>query len=519
MKSSRIENSLKNVSSGIVVYMVNIIFQFVNRLLFLKFLDVEYLGINGLFSNVLSMLNIAELGIAGAMVYALYKPLKDNNTEEIKSILLLYKKLYRAVGSFVLIAGIITTQFLHIFINTSDVSNISHLKLYFILYVLDSGVSYFLSYKRSIILCNQQSYIISITNLIRIVLTNVLQIALIAITHNYFIYLLVKVICTLGENVLISHIADKKFPFIKENSVMLDRELSQKIRKNIFAMSMHKIGTVVVFGTDNIIISKVVSLAATGLYSNYTLITNAAASLLTQIFTGITASVGNLLVDERDDKEKFVFQTFKNIFFMNFCIYYVVSVGIFVCMQNFIAIWIGEQFLLTQNVLLCIVISFFSLGIRKTVLVFKDAGGLFWNDRYKPLLEALSNLIFSIPLAIKFGIVGTIIGTIITNILVAGLIEGYVTYKYLFKKKVFSYLLLEGKYYIITIFSLLITGYISNMCSTYSVLTFIIRFITSIVFAGFIIIIIFHKTNEFKYLEQIMIGILNQLKTKIKSKE
>ena len=492
------------MGSGIFVYLMNMLFQFINRFLFVKFLSVEYLGINGLFSNVLSMLNIAELGIAGAMVYALYKPLSEENTEEIKSIMYLYKHLYRFVGMFVLVAGMMITPFLGYFINGEDVGHIQYLNVYFLLYVVDAGVSYFLSYKRSIIICNQQSYIINGTNFLKIVSTNILQIVFLVLTRNYFIYLLIRVLCTFGENVLISLIANQKYPYLREKATMPEPNVTSKIKKNILAMSMHKIGTVVVFGTDNIIISKFVSLAATGLYSNYVLITNAAASLLTQFFTAITASVGNYLVEKKENTDD-IYRMYRNILFVNFCLYFIVSLGIFICMQNFMTVWLGKDFLLSRCVLLCIV-----LRIRKTTLVFKDASGLFWKDRYKPLLEAGSNLLFSIPLAIHFGIAGTIIGTIITNILVSGIIEAHITYKYLFKRSVWLFFREEIKYYVILILSLAGCSFITSSIGEISFVNVLIRGFISIGFSVMVLIVLFFRTEEYRYAKSIVLGLIRK---------
>ena len=180
---SRTQKSLKNIFSSFYTYFLNIILQFLNRTIFLAYLSIDYLGINGLFSNLISMLNLAELGIAGAMVYALYKPLAEQDTDRIKSLMYLYKKLYSFVGIFVLFVGFLITPFLGFFINGNS-SNIKYLKFYFILYVVDTGISYFLSFKRSIIICDKKQYIINRITIIRIILTNVFQIIILIFTRS-----------------------------------------------------------------------------------------------------------------------------------------------------------------------------------------------------------------------------------------------------------------------------------------------------------------------------------------------
>lgn len=503
--NSRTQKSLKNISSSLLTYLFNTILQFLNRTVFLIYLSIDYLGINGLFSNLISMLNLAELGIAGAMVYALYKPLAEKNTKKIKSLMFLYKKLYTCVGIIILSIGFLITPFLDNFINISS-GNIDHMKFYFILYVLDTGISYFLSYKRSIIICDQKQYIVNRVSMIRIILTNLLQITMLIITKNYTMYLIVKIISTFIENVLITSIANKRYPFLKEKACMPSKQEVKKISKNILAMSMHKIGTVIVFSTDNLIITKFVSLAATGIYSNYTLIVNALTNIIAQLFQSVTASVGNLIANE--DNKEHIYDVFKNIFFMNYVLYLIISIGLFYSVNTFISMWVGSKYTLDQLTIICIVLSFFSLGMRKTVMLFKDADGLFWNDRYKPLLEAACNLLFSIPLAIRYGIAGTLIGTIITNIFVAGLIEAYVTYKYLFQKEVRKYYYLQLKYYLIFILLLIIFANIKIIVNTNIIIEFIIRGAFAVLISILSIVIIFRKTNEYKYVKSIILKML-----------
>lgn len=508
MSKSRIGNSIKNMSTGVLTYLAVIVLQFVNRIFFLKYLSVNYLGINGLFTNMLSMLNIAELGIAGAMVYALYKPLSVNDIEAIKAIMLLYKKLYRMVGITILTLGVVLIPFLNLFINVDDIGQIQDLRVYFLLYVVDAGISYFLSYKRNIIICNQEYYIINGTNFLKVLLTNVFQVIILIFTQNYFVYLLIKLVFTFGENVLISVIADRKYPYLKEDAQLPNRDFTNNIKKNIMAMSMHKVGTIIVFGTDNIIISKLVSLAATGVYSNYTMIINAASSILSQFFTAITASVGNLIAEKKNEKSDYVYMMFKNIYFINFCLYYLTSIGLFICLDNFITIWIGQEYLLDIDVVFCVVLSFFSLGMRKTVLVFKDADGLFWKDRYKPIAEAVCNILFSIPLTMIWGISGTLLGTIVTNIFIAGTIEAIITYKYLFRKSVIKYFCLQVKYYLLLFVSLFIVYWMCRNISADTIGSFILRGSVG-VFISILVILFFCRANEeFKYAQNIVYSVI-----------
>lgn len=445
MAESRTRNSIHNLKTGIVSFGVNLGLQFLNRIIFLRFLSIDYLGVNGLFTNILSMLNLAELGVAGAMVYALYKPLAENDRETINAIMRLYKDLYRLIGMVVLVLGTSLTPFLGSIVDLSR-SKIDNLQLYYLMYVLDTGISYFLTYKRSILICDQKQAVINIADTLKNIGVSIIQILMLFWFQSYIAYLLVKIICTFAENMAISAIANRRYTYLSDQSPYPNQSVTKEIKKNIAAMFFHKMGLAVVTGTDNIIITKFVSLTATGLYSNYTMIVNGLTSLVTQFFSAITASVGNLIADSHASREK-VYEMFRNILFLNFVMYYFCAIGVMNTVNPFIKVWLGEQYLLDDFSVVCISLAMFSSGMRKTIIVFKDCAGLFWNDRYKPLLEAGANLLFSIPLAIRFGVGGTLLGTFLTNVLVAGVIEGYIVYKNLFQLRFAKYCVLQLKFY------------------------------------------------------------------------
>lgn len=495
MNRGRTENSVRNVKIIFLIYILNIVLQFVGRTFFLCFLSVDYLGINGLFTNILSMLNMAELGVGSAMVYALYKPCAEGNILLIKQIMKLYKKVYACIGIFVGIVGVALTPFLPMFINDMP-TNLGNIYIYYLLYVLNTAVSYFFTYKRSLIICFQNQYISTITSFLKNVFICLFQIIFLWLTRNYYIYLIIQVIFTITENVVISKIADKEYPYLKEKAELPPQDVKDKIKKNIMAMSFHKIGGVVVNGTDNLIITKIVSLTATGLYSNYAIVITAITSLVTQIFSALTASVGNLLVVE-DKKNAYI--VFKRMYFINFLIYMFTGVGLILLFNDFICLWLGEKYILSIGVVLCIVVSFVSNGMRRTVLVFKDAAGLFWNDRYKPVFEVLCNLILSIPLTIYLGIAGTFMGTIFTNIFVSGIIEAYVLFKNGFNISVKKYFFQQLKYYCIFASGLCVAGFLCRYIMCNYLLNIILKGIVILLVLIIEIFICFWRTDEFKY--------------------
>jgi O-antigen/teichoic acid export membrane protein len=235
------------------------------------FLSIEYLGLSGLFSNVLTMLSLAELGFGAAISYSLYKPLAFRETYKIQALMKLYRKAYRIIGTLVLLLGFAFTPFIHVLMK--EVPDIPHLYLIYWLYVINSGSSYFLGYKRTVIVADQKSYINSIYMYGFQILKHALQIVVLVVTGNYILFLVILLASTIGENLAITLRVNALYPYLKEKTdASLTRDEKEKIKKNIFALTFHKIGGVLVNGTDNIILVRFVNLASAGLYANYTLL-------------------------------------------------------------------------------------------------------------------------------------------------------------------------------------------------------------------------------------------------------
>ena len=373
----RTKNSIKNLIFALFGQAFGLIISFLGRIVFVKILTDEYLGLNSLFTNILTMLSLVELGVGSAIVYSLYKPLAVNDKEKIKSLMLLYKKAYTLIGIIIMLLGIISLPFYRYLIN--EVPNIKNLDLIYFLFVLNTSISYFYSYKRSLIICDQKRYIATIYRYVFYFLLNVFQIIVLFLTHNYILYLITQVVFTWLENICISIKADRMYPYLNDKNIKkLDKKELNTISKNVRAMLFHKIGGVVVNSTDNILISKLVGLIAVGMYSNYYLITSALDTITAQFFNAITASVGNLGACTNSKKVK---ETFNTTFFLNYLIYGVITVCLLILFNPFIEVWLGKKYLFDFGVVLVITICFYLKGIRKTCLTFKDALGLFWQDK------------------------------------------------------------------------------------------------------------------------------------------
>lgn len=495
----RSKSSAKNLVVALIGQAFGLIISFIARIIFVKFLSDEYLGLNGLFTNLLTMLSLVELGVGSALVYSLYKPLADGDNEKVKSLMDLYRKAYNIIGGVVLIIGILFIPFYRYLI--SEVPSISHLDFIYVLFVLNTAISYFYSYKRSLIICDQKRYIATIYRYVFYFLLNVFQIIVLFLTHNYILYLITQVVFTWLENICISIKADRMYPYLNDKNIKkLDKKELNTISKNVRAMLFHKIGGVVVNSTDNILISKLVGLIAVGMYSNYYLITSALDTITAQFFNAITASVGNLGACTNSKKVK---ETFNTTFFLNYLIYGVITVCLLILFNPFIEVWLGKKYLFDFGVVLVITICFYLKGIRKTCLTFKDALGLFWQDRYKPIIESIINLVASIILGIKYGVLGIFMGTIISTVTTSLWIEPYVLYKYYFKENIIDYLYRFIKYTLVVVLTYLIVQKIVILISINGILGLLIKGVVSLMLSILIMTIVFIKTNEIKHVKKI----------------
>ncbi len=489
---SRTANSIRNMKYAICGQVFSVILSFVSRTVFVYILGKEYLGINGLFSNILAILALAEMGIGSAIIYSLYKPLAENNEELTAGLMRLFRKIYTGIGLFILIIGCFLTPFLDFFVKERP--NVPYFELIYVLFVVNNASGYFFSYKGMLINADQKQYITTTITQLSTLLMNVIQIICLVLTHNYILYLLIMLLSTLGRNIVISVVANRLFPFITtKKNVELPIDEKNTIIKNVKAMMMHKIGGVIVDSTDNILLSKIVSVAVVGLYSNYYLITHTITTLYSMLFNALVASVGNLGVT--NDKET-IYKNFRIIDFAGSWLYYFSFICLLNLLDPFISLWLGKDYMFGYGLTFVICINFYFTGMRNGLLTFRSALGLFWYDRYKAIAEAVVNLIVSIVLGLRFGAIGIFIGTATSTICVCLLIEPYVVYKYAFDRYPIDYY----RRYIANLMLTLIVGCgmrrIIEMCTYEGILKLIISIIICATVPNIIYFLIFGRTTE-----------------------
>ena len=368
----RTRYTLINMVVNVGGQLMNQALLFISRMVFIHYLSAAYLGVNGLFTDVLGILNLAELGIGTAMIYSLYEPAAKNDEHRLAQLMNLYRLLYRIVAVVVLLVGLALMPFLGFFIK--DSSGIEHLRLIYLMYVANSVCSYLLSYKNSIYLAYQKAYVRNLWAQLCDAVKTLLQIVLIVLTGNFILYLAVQFVMQFIPNIIVSVKVDKEFPYLKECRELPEKEEFHGILRNIGAMSFHKLGTVIVRNTDSLLMSSFVGLLSVGIYSNYKLVLSGINNLMDKFSNAFTGRLGNLGAIEDETRVYSIY--------------------------------------------------------RELDLLFREAKGLFWYDRYKPLFESAINLAASLLLVQKFGVAGILGGTVISTVTTCLWMEPYILMRY-----------------------------------------------------------------------------------------
>lgn len=497
---SRTNSSVKNLITAFIGQAAGILISFASRTVFIRCLGNDYLSLNGLFTNILTIFSLVELGVGPAMNFSLYKPLAENDIPRLKSLMALYRRAYILIGAAIGIIALIFTPFYTIFMD--EVPDIPNLTLIYLLFAANSIISYFFSYKSSLIICDEKRYISTIYHYSFYFLVNLVQIIFLVTTHNYIIFLILQIIFTFGENLAVSLHADRLYPFLREKEYEpVPRDTSAEIKKNISAMMFHKLGGMAVNSTDNIILSRFAGLTSVGIYSNYSLITSALTKVINQIFLSVTAGIGNLNAVVDDSDRKRLEQVFDKLFFINFWIYGFCSCCLWVLFDPFLRLWLGDESLIFDKfTVLMIVICFYLSGMRKTSLTFREATGAFYYDRCKPIVESAINIVFSILLTRRLGAGGVFLGTIISTLATCTWIEPYVLFKHVFRSNGKNHALHYLVYTALSFFACLLTSTAAGLVGTGSeFIDFILKSLICLFVPNLLFLLCFFRTEKFRY--------------------
>ena len=496
MANSRSKNVFNNAIVGLICQILNLFLAFLSRTIFINTLGIEYLGLNGLFSNVLTVLSFTELGIGNAIIFSLYKPLASSDKDKISSLMLLYKKAYTILGVIIISVGMLITPFIEYIIKeTPDIpENIHYL---YILFLLNTGISYFFVYKKSIFIADQKSYVILALSQVFNILHFVINLIILYTTKNFILYLIVNILFTVAENVTASYIVNKKYEYLNNKAQKLDKQEIKSIFSNVKALAVYKFGSVIVNGTDNILVSALAGVTEVGIVSNYTLITTSANSILAKVEEAFISSVGNLNVDSDSEKK---YNVFRKVFLISFWMYGLAACGLALLLNEFILIWIGPKYILDNFTIIAICLELYISGMQNPAYIYRTTLGLFRQGQISAVMASVMNIILSIVLYKTVGLCGIFFATSISKFFSYGIIDPMLIYREAFKKKVASYYVMYGLYFCIIVGIYMGLNQFLTLFVINGIQGFIIKVLVISVVFFIVQILLFFRSNIFQEL-------------------
>lgn len=451
-EKSRTENSILNIFTGLFGQGLQVLLSFVNRMVFLRCLSADYLGLNGLFTNVLSVLSLAELGIGSAIVYALYRPLAEKDEKKIAAYMNFYARAYRTIGLVVAVAGIIMIPFLKVIVN-SPYQIHENIYVLYCISLFNTSITYFFSYKSSLLIADQKNYVVLLCSYCTSFAQTIFQIIILLLTRNYIFYLLVQTVCGMIYNIWISRVANRSYPFLDNTKYKLSDNEKGSLVRDIRALVITKLSGVLVNNTDNILITFFKGLATTGVTSNYVLLVNTLNSLLNQIFNGLTASVGNLNAVETKEKKYLMFRV---VNLANFWLFGWATIGFVFLSSIIVDLFFGSQYVLEMDIVIIMAVNFYTVGMQNAVWTYRGTLGLFRYGRYLLLITAVLNLLLSVVLGERLGVFGILLATFISRIVTNIWYDPFAVFKHGLQLNPIIYLYMYIKYIGILLFTMCI---------------------------------------------------------------
>ena len=499
---SRTDFAKRNVRYGYLASIVATVLGFVSRTVFIRELSVTYLGVNGLFANVLGILSFAELGIGSAMNYSLYKPVAENDVKIIRSLMKFYKKAYRIIALAVTVIGLSLLPFLGQVIEIPQ--GIGNIAGYYVIFLFNNVVGYFAVYKIALVNAEQKNYRISNINTLATVLTVTLQIVALLIFRTYLGYLLVMTLMQVGQQVFLNVYLNRHYRALLTGPAdsLTDQQLTP-LKRNIGALMWHKIGDIGVYQTDSIIIASFINVATVGLISNYNLVLASVTTLLNVALTSVVSGFGNLIATEPSERQYGIFRIYR---FIAFWAYGFSSIALFTLLTPFIILWLGHDFVIAEPVILLIVVNFYMLGHRITINNIKSAAGFWAPDKYLALVQTILNLGVSIALVREIGLIGVYIGTIVQGLL-ATIVKPILVYRRLFYVRARAYFWDGAKYGA----AVALGGAgcwlarVSLLQST-SVTNFMLLTVIVVLLPNLVFFLLFRNSSEFDYVRRMILG-------------
>lgn len=500
-KIERIKNASRNIVFGVILKAYQILVPFLMRTAMIYLMGVQYLGLNSLFASVLQVLNLAELGVGSAMVYSMYKPIAEDDDTTICALMKLYRKYYRVIGLVIAVVGCALTPFIPHLIK-SDVPSGINIYILYLLNLAATVLSYWLfAYKNSILQAHQRNDVVSKVTLVTSTIQYGLQIFVLWAFHNYYLYVIVMLATQALTNIVTAVCADKLYPQFKPKGIV-DKIQIQRINHRIRDLFTSKIGAIIYDSADTIVISAFLGLTVLAVYQNYFYILNSITGLIGVVFAACTAGIGNSIVVESKEKNyqdlnKF---TFIITWVAGFC-----SVCLLCIYQPFMELWVGKDLMLSLSAVVCFVIYFFVRQFNGLFNLYKDASGMWHEDRLRPLAAALTNLILNLILVQFISIYGILLSTVLAILCVGmpWLLRNLFTV--IFEKKhMWHFIGKLAKYTFVVFISCVVTYFICSRFSLGVIPTILVRGVICLIVPNLIYFLAFRRTKEFQQSLQLL---------------
>lgn len=495
MKIQRSKNAGRNIFYGLILKVYQIIMPFIMRTVMIYYMGIEFAGLNNLFTSILQVLNLAELGIGAAMTFSMYESIAKNDEKKTCALMNLYKISFRVIGIIVLIIGLIIFPFVPKFVEGSIPKGLNIYILY-LMHLSVTVLSYWLfAYKNSLLYAHQRTDVNSKVVLITNTFQYIFQLISLLLFKNYYLYLIISIITQIATNVVTSIVVDKLYPNYKAQG-KVDKETSDSIKKHVLGLVTNKIGNTILNSTDSIIISAFLGLSLLAMYQNYQFIITAVASIVTIIYQACIAGIGNSLILESEEKN---YNDFK---IANFIINWISSfccASMLCLFQPFMKIWVGDEYLLSMPIIICLVVYFFIYQIEQLIGMYKDAAGIWYEDRYRPIITAIGNVALSLILVKCWGLCGVKFATVICMILISTPWLILNIFKYIFPtKSKFKYCISLIRDILITFINCCITYFVCSLVRDTGIITLAIKSIICIIISNGINLILNIRNKELK---------------------
>lgn len=495
MRIERTKNASRNIVFGVVLKIYQTVMPFLMRTAMIYFMGVEYLGLDSLFTSILQVLNLAELGVGSAMVYRMYKPIAEDDTQTICALMNLYRTYYRVIGAVIAVLGIAATPFIPTLVKSDLPPELNVYVLYWMNLAVTVCSYWLFAYKNALFQAHQRVDVTSKVNLATFTFRYGAQLLVIFFIKNYYLYILAALTTQIITNVVTAIAATRQYPHYVARG-KLPRQVVRDINGRIRDLFTSKLGSVIVNSADTVVISAFLGLTVLAVYQNYYYILTAISSFITIIFQACTAGIGNSIIVETKEKN------FRDLQKLTLLITWISGVCscCFLCLyQPFMRIWVGERLMLEFPAVICFCLYFFVHEVNQLLNLYKDAAGIWHEDRFRPLVTALSNLGMNLIMVQFWGIYGVLLSTVLSTLLIGMPWLLHNLFSVLFERQMFPIYLRKLLQYVVTVFvSCVICGGVCSFINLSDWVTLLVRGIVCVVVPNMIYFLVYRKSAEFK---------------------